>query len=106
MDSYSKLTPCSGVTTSSFTSMSSSWCRVGLAVLICYFLHVQGCVVVGCSRLPGLCVLDMATLHFSLINLVEHASIGHFFVARSLQVMVAAIANLMIRCLLRLLILV
>ena len=32
------------------------------------FLHVQRCVVAGCSGLLGLCFFGMATLHFSLIN--------------------------------------
>lgn len=57
-------------------SMSSNQCgRVDGAYLLS--LHVQHCVV-GHYGLLGLCFLDMVTLHYSLINLVNCVYVGHF----------------------------
>ena len=45
------------------------WARGSGAYL--FFLHVQCCVIVGWCGLVGLSFLDMTTLHFSLISLVD-----------------------------------
>ena len=46
----------------------------------------------------------MAAVHFALISLVDQAYVGHFWAAKSLQVIVVASATLLLHCLLRLVI--
>ena len=52
------------------------WGRASGAYLL--FQHVQHCVVVGYFGLLGFCFLNMATLHFSLVALVDCTYFGHF----------------------------
>jgi hypothetical protein len=77
------------------------WARASGAYLL--FLHVQFCVIVGCCVLLGLSFLDMTTLHFSLISLVD-LPLWLFFAMGSLMVMVVVDVSILVRCLLGLLI--
>ena len=42
----------------------------------------------------------MVAVHFSLINLVDQAYVGHFLAAKSLLVKEVANASMLVRCLL------